>query len=233
MMTQPQKHQLGQLTVYKISSDDAEAPYIILFHGYGANAYDLMPFSQVLLTDKKVNWIFPDGRLVIDIGYGMTGKAWFPIDMAAFQEAMLRGEHRDLSGHLPDGFKDARKAAQEMLLKLEVPMDRIILGGFSQGAMLATELALRSELPPKALLILSGTVVDAENLKQIAQKRAGLTFFQSHGTADPILPHTAAENLNKVLNGAGLKGALHTFHGGHEIPQDILLKLNTFLEKFF
>jgi phospholipase/carboxylesterase len=229
MLDQPQKRQLGTLDVYQIGNQTG-APYIILFHGYGANAFDLMPLSQVLLTDTTVNWLFPDGRLMIDIGYGMTGKAWFPVDMVAFQEAMLRGEHRDLSGHLPDGFVDARNAAQAMLTSLNVPVDRLILGGFSQGAMLAIDLALRSERAPKALLILSGTLVDAESLKKLAPKRAGLPFFQSHGTADPILPYAAAENLNKILNEAGLKGDLHTFYGGHEIPQDILLKLNAFLE---
>ncbi|MFQ5631133.1 MAG: alpha/beta hydrolase [bacterium] len=229
MVTHPTKRKLGELDVYQLG-DDPKAPYLMLFHGYGANAFDLMPLSQNLLVGRNINYLFPDGRISVDVGYGMMGKAWFPIDMVAFQEAMMRGEHRDLSGGLPEGFIEAREVAQEMLDALDVPMDRIILGGFSQGAMLAIDLSLRSKTPPIALLILSGTLVDSENLRKLALKRAGLPFFQSHGTADPLLPYVAAERLNKLLNEAGLKGELHTFYGGHEIPQDILLKLNAFLE---
>lgn len=226
----PKKLRLGDLDVYQIGNHP-DAPFVILFHGYGANAFDLMPLSQVLLPNHKINWLFPDGRLSIDLGFGMTGKAWFEIDIVAMQEAMMRGEYRDLSEIQPPGFEQARQAGQEMLAALEVPSEKLVLGGFSQGAMLATDLSLRAQKAPAGLVILSGTLVDARALTKLAPKRAGLPFFQSHGTADPLLPFAAAEKLHAALSEAGLNGKLHAFHGGHEIPQAIIQKLDAFLEK--
>lgn len=228
MYTNQHQRTFGELEAYEIRNAD-EAPLIILFHGYGADAFDLMPLSQLILPDTPANWLFPQGLHQIDIGFGMQGRAWFPIDVEAFQRATLRGEYSDLSRSLPQGFAKARAAAAQMLAALEVPMNRIILGGFSQGAMLATDLTLRADIPPAALLILSGTLLNADDWRPLAPKRAGLPFFQSHGKADPLLPHALATELNKLLTGAGLQGTLHSFDGGHEIPQSILLQLKDFI----
>lgn len=230
MLNQPQKRQLGPLHAYEISCGDASAPYIILFHGYGANAFDLLPLSQMMLIDRQVNWLFPDGLLDVDIGFGMTGKAWFPIDLAAFDRAMQTGELPDLSKTLPVGFESARDAGLELLAALGIEAERTILGGFSQGAMLATGMSLELQANPAAVLILSGALLDAESWSHKARRRAGLPFFQSHGTADPLLPYSLAQKLYEMLRTAGWEGEFHAFTGGHEIPQDVLVKLNQFLE---
>ena len=229
-MNQPTKRRLAGLDVYQIGNEP-KAPYVILFHGYGANAFDLMPLSQALLSNCKVNWLFPDGCIDVDLGYGMMGKAWFQIDVVALQEAMMRGEYRDLSQGLPDGFERARELGQNMLAELNIPMGQIVLGGFSQGSMLATALALQAAKPAARLVILSGTLIDESNLRKIAKRREGMPFFQSHGSSDPLLPHAAAQKLHQILSDAGLAGEWHGFQGGHEIPQNVLLQLNAFLER--
>ena len=226
---QPQMRQLGPVETHEIINEPG-APYVVLFHGYGANAFDLMPFSQMLLRSHKVNWLFPQGILDLDIGYGMMGKAWFHIDIAAFERAMTTGQFRDLSRDAPAGFVEARDSVMAMLQKLDVPLEKIVLGGFSQGAMLATDIAMRLPAPPAGLAILSGTLVDEENWRQVARQREGMAFFQSHGKIDPVLPFSMAEKLHELLMEAGLKGDLKTFSGGHEIPQDVLFELDIYLE---
>ena len=59
----------------------------------------------------------------------------------------------------------------------------------------------------------------------------GFWGFQSHGSSDPLLPHAAAQKLHQILSDAGLAGEWHGFQGGHEIPQNVLLQLNAFLER--
>ena len=226
---QSQKTQLGPIEVHQIITNK-DAPYIILFHGYGANAFDLMPLSQYLLPSQQVNWLFPQGILDMDFGFGMMGKAWFPIDIAAFERAIATGNYRDLSQSEPAGFVNARAAALAMLQALDVPMGKIVLGGFSQGAMLATDLTLRLPVAPAGLAILSGTLLNAESWTQLAANRKGFSFFQSHGRQDPLLPFAMAEKLNELLRNAGLIGKLHAFSGGHEIPPEVLLQLDDYLE---
>jgi phospholipase/carboxylesterase len=211
------------------SSADQEH-LIILFHGFGADAYDLQTLSDVLTPPWPANFLFPQGPLEVPIGPGWTGRAWWQIDMMAIQEAASRGETRDLSKENPEGLKKIRPQIMEMIEKSGVPWNRVILGGFSQGAMLATDIFLRAPIAPKGLIIFSGNLVCSEEWKILAPTRAGSKFFQSHGQQDTVLGHKGAARLETLLNQAGLKGRLHTFAGGHEIPMEILAKANEFLK---
>jgi phospholipase/carboxylesterase len=210
--------------------ENQEPSLIILFHGYGADAYDLQTLSDVLVPTWSADFLFPQGPMEVPIGPGWTGRAWWPIDMMAIQEAASRGETRDLSKDNPEGFKKIRPQILEFIEKTGIPWNRIVLGGFSQGAMLATDLFLRAPVAPRGLLILSGNLVCSDEWKTLAPNRAGAKFFQSHGQQDMVLGHKGAARLETMLNQAGIKGRLHSFQGGHEIPMDILLKANEFLK---
>jgi predicted esterase len=102
--------------------------------------------------------------------------------------------------------------------------------GFSQGAMMAVDLALRAQKAPAGVAILSGTLVDRKSVAALAPKRAGLAFFQSHGSVDPILGFQEALKLETALMGAGWKGALRRFEGGHGIPPELLPELGAWLQ---
>ncbi|EMN48069.1 phospholipase/carboxylesterase [Leptospira interrogans str. L1207] len=202
---------------------------VILFHGYGANAYDLSPLSAYLDLPDGTNWLFPNGILEIPVMPGYNGRAWFPIDMEALQRAMTTGGYRDFSDRYPAGLESAREKAMEMIRILGVPMDKIILGGFSQGAMLATDITLHSEIAPAGLMILSGTLISETDWKRLAEKKKDYRFFQSHGRLDPVLGYPASKKLEQLLIGAGWKGEMIAFQGGHEIPDAVLKGMNLYL----
>ncbi|MEZ4742968.1 MAG: serine esterase [Bdellovibrionota bacterium] len=229
MSTPYRQRKIAQLNVIEKSSSK-NGPWIILLHGYGADAADLASLAQVIPTPENINWIFPDAPLKVPIGPHITGRAWFPIDMAEIEKAMMQGKHRDMSNYTPSGLARARSLVLEMISELQVPFDDIILGGFSQGAMLSTDICLRSDILPKGLVLLSGTLLNKDIWQQFALKRAGLKFFQSHGTADPILGFKQANDLNKLLTDSGLIGSLHAFEGGHEIPPNIISKLTDYIQ---
>ena len=204
---------------------------IILFHGYGADAYDLQTLSDVINTRKSTRWIFPQGPLEVPIGPGWTGRAWWNIDMRAIEEAAMRGETRDLSNENPLGLDKARIAAMDMISKLKTPWNKIILGGFSQGAMLATEILLHAPENPAAAILYSGALLKKEEWKNLAPQRAGTKVFLSHGKNDLVLGHKGSQQLESLLNQAGLKAQLNSFDGGHEIPPQVIMKTNDFLSK--
>ena len=97
------------------------------------------------------------------------------------------GEPLTFTNGRPDGMNTALAALKELIDELKTPWKNIIVGGFSQGAMMAIELALCAPETPRGLFILSGNLVDAENIRKLAPHRKGLKFFQSHGRQDPIL----------------------------------------------
>ncbi len=206
-----------------------ESPWIIFFHGYGADAGDLSPLADEIALQKKCNWLFPEGFLEVPIGGRYPGKAWWPVNMDELQKAQQTGVPRDLSQGAPVGLDLAVAKANEMIKALNVPWNKIILGGFSQGAMLATELYLNALEAPLGLVILSGTCLQADQWREKAKTRAGKTFFLSHGEQDPVLSIRGAQKLETILTQSGMKGRLTKFSGGHEIPQNILIEVSKYI----
>jgi phospholipase/carboxylesterase len=207
-----------------------DAPYIVMLHGYGANCDDLFPLCQELSLSSNINWVFPNGVLEVILGPGYFGRAWFEIDMQALEQAMRSGTYRDFSNVKPKGMNSAVEKLKKFFTAINLPMEKTIMAGFSQGAMMAAELAFTSPVMPLGLVLLSGTLVDKENLKKIASTKKGLTFFQSHGSHDPMLSPDKAKELEELLTGCGLDGSLFEFRGGHEIPAKVLQQLNSYLK---
>ncbi len=212
---------------------------VVLCHGFGAPADDLVGLEEQLVALapglKGVRFVFPGAPLSLAaMGYG-DAKAWWLIDFEQIQK--LNGGDlealQEFRKHEPDGMAKARammlKLVDEVTAQTGLPMSKVVLGGFSQGAMITTDLALRLPEAPAALVILSGTLLIEDVWKQKAKGRAGLPIFQSHGTVDPVLRFDAAERLRDVLTEAGSPPEFVAFEGPHAIPMGVLRKLAQFL----
>ena len=224
------RRRIASLDVFEIPGTE-QGPIVVLFHGFGADASDLASLSQVLKGAPGTTWIFPNGPQKVEIGPHMEGRAWFPISLAALEAAQKAGQSIDLSELQPPGMKKARELVIEMLKALNVPMSRITLGGFSQGAMLATEVTLRLKEKPAGLAILSGALVNATEWRKLALEMPGFKFYQSHGNRDSVLQHEGALMLERLFKEAHWDGKLQTFNGKHEIPFEVISQLDNFLRK--
>lgn len=206
-----------------------DLPTIILFHGYGADMNDLAPLAQAVSGAPKANWVFPNGHIKLDMGGFGEGRAWFPLRIAEMQAAMAQGVPVDFSKESFPGLKRAREAALELIRELNVPMKKLVVGGFSQGAMLATDAVMHLPEAPAGIVILSGTIANSTVWEEKGLAHKGLRFFMSHGTHDEILPIQGAQSLQQLLSKVGWSGKLINFHGGHGIPPEVLIQLGQFL----
>ena len=112
---------------------------------------------------KRVRFVFPEAPLSL-AQMGMPGgRAWWMIDTEALQRSNESGDPRDLSQDLPEGMPEASEMVSELVKQLmethQIPEDRVVLGGFSQGSMVTTDVALRMKNAPGALVVMSGTLV--------------------------------------------------------------------------
>jgi len=114
---------------------------------------------------------------------------------------------------------------------LGVSGDRVALGGFSQGAMLACDVALRSRRPLAGLMLLSGVMISRPEWLPLMPERAGLPMFQSHGRQDPLLPFELAAELRDAMRAAGVAVDWLEFAGGHEIPLEVVKRGWEFLRR--
>lgn len=202
---------------------------VVLFHGYGADMNDLAPLHQYLDPAGEWQWYFPNGPLRIPFGIQWEGRAWFPINMAELERAMQSGTHRDFSGMSTAEFKDAVATMRSFVEGMRSHHGKLVIGGFSQGAMGASHVASQIGDQLAGLILLSGTLVDIEAIKSSGASE--LPFFQSHGDSDPLLGFKHAQALNHVLSEKGMRGVWMPFRGGHEIPMPVLHGLRDFLQK--
>ena len=191
---------------------------VVLFHGYGANALNLYPLSRYLDVDDRIRWIFPEGPQPADMDPSGLGRTWFSVDVEAF----LQDKE---NYNVPPAIFDAAIDKVYQALK---PLPNLIIGGFSQGSVLTTNLIMKTDLDIKGLIVLSGTLLDKERWHKDTI-REGLPFFQSHGYSDIMIKHSRGQILEKALKEYGLMGHLFSFDGGHEIPESVLVQLQKFL----
>ena len=136
----------------------------------------------------------------------------------------------DLSTKNPVGIE---QAAQEVSALLDRLGNRagppFILGGFSQGARVASQVAFLSDEPLRALVLLSGALVDETLWNANYARRKGLHVFIAHGRSDPILSFAVADRMHSEMKAAGLQVTWFPFDGGHETPAEVIVAVNEFL----
>ena len=198
---------------------------VVLLHGFGAPGTDLVPLAREIPAPQGTRWVLPAAPIALPPEYG-SGRAWWMIDVRRLQEAMASGKERDLSREVPEGMAEAHAKVAELLDVLVrehgVRRERIVLGGFSQGAMLSCDVALRTSEPLAGLALMSGTLLAEDEWTPLMPRRAGLRVMQSHGKSDPLLPFGVAERLRDALTKAGLDVTWTPFQGGHEIPMPVV-----------
>ncbi|UJR79016.1 alpha/beta hydrolase [Sandaracinus amylolyticus] len=210
---------LGDLHARIVGESEGEGPVVVLLHGFGAPGEDLVGLAPYLQVPRGTRFVFPEAPLDLSRVYGM-GRAWWMIDMVALDRMMREGRARDLANEVPEGIDEARTKVVSMLDAIEQRLrpSSLILGGFSQGAMLSVDVALHDARPLAGLALFSGTLLSQSIWTPKMASRTGLPVMQSHGAFDPILPFPNAELLRDRMKEAGVDVDFVPFRGGHEIP---------------
>ena len=196
-----------------------DGPAVLLCHGYGAPGDDLVSLHRAVTAPQNTRWFFPEAPL--DAAVGPGSRAWWAIDMRRLQLMMMRGDRRP-TNETPDGIEDARLALDECLDALiehhGVTAEKLVIGGFSQGAMVTTELTLYGARRFAGLAVLSGTLLCHDRWAERKDRLRDLSIVQSHGRSDPILGFAEAEQLRDFFVASGANLAFHPFLGQHAIP---------------
>ncbi len=192
----------------------------ILLHGLGADGNDLVALAPLLAEIlPTARFIAPDAPEACDMA--PMGRQWFSLqDPAA--EALEAGVAR--------AALDVNAYIDEMLDGLGLGPERLILAGFSQGAMTALYLGLRREVAPKAIVSFSGALIAAEALGREIRCRPPVSLI--HGEDDEIVQVLSATVAKSVLEAAGVPVESHTLEGlGHGIDDTALILAGAFLKR--
>lgn len=180
---------------------------VVALHGWGANAQNLASVVP-LLNLPNYQFMFPDAPFPHP--YMSGGKMWYDFEREKGQ-----------------GLAESRKLLTAWLQSLEsstgVPLSRIILSGFSQGAAMTLDVGL--SLPLAGLVALSGYLHPVSEL-------AGRGFppvLIVHGRQDSLVPLSAAQKARDSLVALGVNVQYQEFNMGHEIRPEVLALIRTFV----
>ncbi len=201
-------------------SGDRPEDLCILLHGLGADGNDLIALAPLLAEVlPKARFIAPNAPEPCDMA--PMGRQWFSLRDPGAQ-ALEAGVRR--AGLDADAYID------EMLAGLDLGAERLILIGFSQGAMTALYLGLRRAVAPAAILSFSGALIAPEALGREIRCRPPVSII--HGEADQLVPVGSATVAKEVLEGAGVPVESHLLEGlGHGIDDAALVLAAAFLKR--
>ncbi|MGH8287064.1 MAG: alpha/beta hydrolase [Steroidobacteraceae bacterium] len=193
---------------------------IIWMHGLGADAHDFEPIVPALAEPlrRPLRFVFPNAPVrpvTVNASYPM--RAWFDI-------SVLGG-----SSVAPDepGIRESAAAIRALVRRENehgIPTNRIVLGGFSQGAGMAVFSGLRHPGRLAGIVALSGfplltSTLDAE--RQAANQETPI--FLGHGTFDPMVDVRLGEELRSTLESRGYAVEWHTYPIQHTVsPEEVL-----------
>ncbi|HMC55215.1 MAG TPA: hypothetical protein VKH19_08605 [Gemmatimonadaceae bacterium] len=209
----------GLRTIEVAGGDDSLV--VVLLHGYAMTPEDLAPFAASMGVPAR--FLFPEGPS----SAMPAGRAWWPIDPETRARALAAGP-RDLAHEHPEGAPRAR-AMMLAFLDAIAPSDRLVLGGFSQGAMLVCDVLFRDAPRVDALALLSPSRISVDDWLPHVSRAKGLPVLVSHGTHDADLAFSTGEAVRDLFINAGARVTWTPFDGGHEIPLPVWRALRKFL----
>jgi phospholipase/carboxylesterase len=157
----------------------------VLFHGRGTDENDLFPLLDALDPEQRLLGITPRGPLQLPPG----GNHWYVI--------------RELGHPDQETFTTSYERASGWLDDLGVPADRMVIGGFSQGAVMSHALGLGADRPrPAGIIALSGFIPTVEGFT-LDLERPLPPVAIGHGTYDPVIGVEWGRRAKEQLEQAG------------------------------
>ena len=192
---------------------------VVLLHGYGADGNDLIGLAEHW-REFLPGAVFVAPNAPDRVPGAPSGFQWFPISRIDPHE-MQNGVAAAAPGI--EAFLDAE------LAKLNLPPERLVLVGFSQGTMLALHLGLRRAVAPAAIVGFSGLLAGPPPAQGPRPP-----VLLTHGDADTVIPASAMFTAIITLGAAGVPLQWHLARGmGHGIDQDGLVMAGLFMALAF
>ena len=189
---------------------------LVLLHGRGADEQDLGPLLEALDREQRLVGVTPRGPLSLPPG----GAHWYVVRSIGFPDS---GTFHETFGKLSSWFD----ALPE---QIGVPVERTVLGGFSQGAVMSYALGLGSGRPsPAGIIALSGFIPTVAGFSLDLEGRRGLPVAIGHGTLDPVIGVEFGRDARQLLTAAGLAVTYRETPMSHTIDPEFIPELREWL----
>jgi phospholipase/carboxylesterase len=188
---------------------------LVLFHGRGADQHDLYPLLDLLDPQRGLLGVTPRGPLSLPPG----GAHWYAV--------------REIGYPDPATFLPTFQAVAEWLSSLAettgIGLEQTVLGGFSQGAVMAYSLGLARGRPrPAALIALSGFVPTVPGFELDLESPLPPVAI-GHGTFDEVISVEWSRRARELLESAGAEVIYREYPLPHAVDPRFLVELERWL----
>ncbi len=191
---------------------------VIWLHGLGADGHDFESIVPALGLSPEfgVRFVFPHApQRCVTINMGLLMPAWFDIRGLDFAEDIdTRGIHESSAQVVALIAREVERG---------VPIERIVLAGFSQGGTIALHVALSASQRIAGAIGLSTYLIDAEPLaREWTEVARDLPVFLGHGSHDTLVPPELGQRTHETLDRLGCSTTWKTYPIEHHVaPQEI------------
>lgn len=191
---------------------------LVLLHGVGADAASFQDLGRALAGDvPRCEMVVPDGFHPFD--RAETGRQWYSMTGVTEENraARVRAAGVEVSAWI-----------DTELARRKLSGERLAIVGFSQGAMVASWLAVHRGPRPAAVVMLSGRVSDDEP----PTKGTPVPVLIAHGDADGVVPVSVVEPGERVLTAWGARVTTRIHPGlAHRVTPEELREAGAFLKR--
>jgi phospholipase/carboxylesterase len=186
---------------------------LVLLHGRGVDETDLYPLLDELDPRRRLLGVTPRAPLQFAEA---PGNHWYVVHRVGFPD--------------PDTFFPTFGVLEEYMSALAeesgVPIERTVIGGFSQGGVMSHALTVGKGRPrPAGLLALSCFMPRVEGFELVPEQASGLPVAMAHGTYDPIIPVEFGREARDWYQAAGADLTWRESPMAHSIDPRFLLEL--------
>ena len=187
---------------------------LVLLHGRATDEHDLLPVIDAVDPERRLDGLTPRGPFTLPPGgyhwYGPVVRVGFPNKETFDQSFALLSDWLDAS----------------------VDLERTVLGGFSQGSVMAYALGLGAGRPaPAGVLAMSGFLPVVEGFELDLEGRRGLPVAIAHGTHDPVITVQFGHEARDRLSAAGLDVLYRESPVGHGVDPRGIDELRAWLAR--
>ncbi|MEZ5570850.1 MAG: alpha/beta hydrolase-fold protein [Halioglobus sp.] len=211
------------LPTVELNPGPAPVAVVIWLHGLGADGHDFEPIVPQLRLPSSlpVRFVFPHApEMAVTAFGGQRARAWFDFNPSG-------------GADLP-GLKKSASQIRDLIqneIDNGIPVERIVLAGFSQGGVMALHTGLYYPKPLAGILALSTFLAESENLAASkSAANAQVPILMCHGQHDTVLPMSLGKASLLTLQQAGYAVEWREYPMAHEVCLEEIQDISRWLQ---
>ena len=195
----------------KDSEEISNRRSLVLLHGYGSHMGDLAGLAPMIGNNN--HYFCLNAPIELSFGYIPGSYSWFDTDEKNLET-------------ITNSVTLIKSTLDLIMQKHEIPYSEMVIGGFSQGGMVATHIGLTQKINFKGVISMSSRLLQDD--VQITNQSP---VFISHGTNDQVISVEEGRKSREILEKLECKVSYKEYGMAHEIRQETINDLKEWLRK--